>query len=106
MIENTPLLTDWLNVIAASLTMVAAFSAIFIAYKAPKATKEEPAYDTRITERYYVIIERVSQSIGMSDKISDSDIRSGYYPRVLVQLNAAAIADAEEKLSKKPKNRK
>ncbi|MEH6758457.1 MAG: DUF6680 family protein [Parasphingorhabdus sp.] len=169
--STAPLLTDWLAVGASSLTMLAAFSALIIAWKAPKAaarwadryrsesekanereklrtnvfislmkcrsqlvhqdalaalnlldvafaedkpvrdayrsfieaTGESPSNYTKILERYYVIIEKVAQAVGMSDQISTFDVRGGYYPTVLGKFDEAAIADAEEKIARRQK---
>lgn len=101
------------DAIAALNLVDVAFSdvpAVREAYKSfIEATLEDPSNPAKIIERYHVLIDKVSQAVGMSDQISVSDIRSGYYPLALGKLDEAAIADAETKIAnakKKPVPRK
>lgn len=74
-----------------------------------EATLEDPSIPEKIIERYHVLIDKVSQAVGMSDQITVSDIRSGYYPAAVGKLDEAALADAEVKIAsakKKPAPRR
>lgn len=64
-----------------------------------EATGEDPSSPEKIIERYHVLIDKVSQAVGMSEQISVSDIRSGYYPVALGRLDEAALAEAEAKIA-------
>jgi uncharacterized protein DUF6680 len=65
------------------------------------ATLAQPSDSTAIVERYHGLIEAVARALNLTQGISGFDIRAGYYPEAVAKLDAAAIADAEEKLARR-----
>lgn len=66
-----------------------------------EATVAQPFDSTAIVERYHGLIEAVARALNLTDAISGFDVRAGYYPEAVAKLDAAAIADAEEKLARR-----
>lgn len=66
-----------------------------------QAACAEPFSGERLVERFHAIIVCVVREMGLNKDITPADIQQGYYPRVLGQLDEAAIAEAEEKLARR-----
>ena len=56
---------------------------------------------TNIVERYHALIEAVVRAMNFSQHLTGFDVRAGYYPEAIQRLDAAAIADAEEKIARR-----
>ncbi len=66
-----------------------------------EASLGEPTNPTTIVERYHAMIEAAARAVNLSETITGFDVRSGYYPDAIARLDAAALADAEEKLARR-----
>ncbi|MBI1686850.1 DUF6680 family protein [Caulobacter hibisci] len=60
----------------------------------------------RAAERFLVIIEKISRSLGMSDRITISDIRTPYYPTGLAELHEMQRLEMQDKLTALRKKRR
>lgn len=65
-----------------------------------EATLEIPHSAVKIVERYHVLIDKVANAVNYGSSISPSDIQGGYYPSALGRIDAAALAEAEEKIAR------
>ncbi len=89
----TPLLTDWLAVLAATLTMVAAFTAVYFASRAPKAAaKWAEAY--RIQSEKAVEREKLRMNVFVSLMKCRSQL---LHQDALAALNLLDVAFVEDK---------
>lgn len=65
------------------------------------ATTAEPFVAVSVVERYHGIIHAIAREMELSDRISLTDIQSAYYSRAFGTLDEAALAEAEEKISRR-----
>lgn len=60
---------------------------------------ERPNEGEPIEVRYHALIAAVSKAMGFSDRISDLDVRNGYYPTALGTMDQAAVREAAARLA-------
>ena len=66
-----------------------------------QAAAAEPFSSERLLERFHAMIIAVVREMGLSSDITPADVQLGYYPRLLGQMDEAAIAEAEEKIARR-----
>lgn len=64
-----------------------------------KAANASPFDAVVFLQAFTDLVQEVSVAVGLGDKIDRFDIESGYYPEVLSKIDAAALAEAEQKLA-------
>ena len=64
------------------------------------AAVERPFSPERFTERYYGLLEKMARHLGLTDKISVTDIGTAYYSEAQGALDEAAILGAMDQLSR------
>jgi hypothetical protein len=66
-----------------------------------EAKKSDEAFSgDRLRERYLSIIEKIARDMGLSEKITISDIQNSYYPRGMGEADELAYREAQDKLSR------
>lgn len=64
------------------------------------ATDANPASVERTIERYLSIIEKMARNLGLSDRVTISDIQNYYYPIGLGELHEAERLEVRERLER------
>jgi hypothetical protein len=66
-----------------------------------RSSTDGPASNAeRTVERYLFIIEKIARNIGLSEKITISDIQTPYYPTGLSNVHEAERLELEERLAR------
>jgi hypothetical protein len=66
-----------------------------------ETTKQNEAFSAdRLRERYLGIIEKIARDMGLSDRITLTDIQNSYYPKGLGEADEAAFLETRDKLQR------